>query len=102
MHKSIGPLHRCTKVDELQVTPLELVARIADLIPPPRTHRHRYFGVMAPNSPHRAAVTALATPLRALPLPTQRLTREGLAFCWFSQARHSAIRLLCVLRSFRR
>ena len=31
-------------------------------MPPPRTHRHRYFGVLAPNSPHRVAVTALATP----------------------------------------
>ena len=26
----------------------------------PRTHRHRYFGVLAPNSPHSAAVVALA------------------------------------------
>ena len=29
-------------------------------MPPPRTHRHRYFGVLAPNSPHRAAVVSLA------------------------------------------
>ena len=34
----------------------------AALVPPPRTHRHRYFGVLAPNSTIRAAVTALATP----------------------------------------
>ena len=45
---------------ELHLTPLELIDRIAALVPPPRTHRHRYFGVLAPNSPHRAAVTALA------------------------------------------
>jgi len=25
-----------------------------------RTHRHRYYGVLAPNSPLRAAVTAMA------------------------------------------
>ena len=31
-----------------------------DLVPPPRTHRHRYFGVLAPHSPLRAAVVALA------------------------------------------
>jgi hypothetical protein len=30
------------------------------LVPPPRTHRHCYFGVLAPHSPHRAAVVALA------------------------------------------
>jgi hypothetical protein len=41
-------------------TPLELIAHIAALVPPPRTHRHRYFGVLAPNSPLRASVTAMA------------------------------------------
>jgi hypothetical protein len=46
--------------EELHLTPLELIERIATLIPPPRTHRHRYFGVLAPNSPHRAAVTEMA------------------------------------------
>ena len=51
---------RDTKVDELHLTPLELIDRIAALVPPPRTHRHRYFGVLAPNSPLRAAVTAMA------------------------------------------
>ncbi|OLP06638.1 transposase [Rhodoferax antarcticus ANT.BR] len=42
------------------LTPLELINRIAQLVPPPRTHRHRYYGVLAPNSPLRAAVTAMA------------------------------------------
>ena len=53
---------RGTKVDEITLTPLELIARIAALVPPPRTHRHRYFGVLAPNSPLRAAAVALAAP----------------------------------------
>ena len=44
----------------LILTPLELLDRLAALVPPPRVHRHRYFGVLAPNSPLRAAVTALA------------------------------------------
>ena len=48
------------KVDEITLTPLELIDRIAAVVPPPRAHRHRYFGVLAPNSPLRAAVTALA------------------------------------------
>ncbi len=52
---------RGAKVDEITLTPLELIDRIAHLVPPPRMHRDRYFGVLAPNSPHRAAVTALAT-----------------------------------------
>ena len=40
--------------------PLELIDRIAALIPPPRIHRHRYYGVLAPNSPLRAAAVAMA------------------------------------------
>src|SRR5450830_1808880 len=60
---------RGAKVDELTLTPLELIDRIAALVPPPRTHRHRYYGVLAPNSPLRDAVTALVAPAQALPLP---------------------------------
>jgi DNA-directed RNA polymerase subunit RPC12/RpoP len=44
---------------QLLLSPLELIERIAALVPPPRQHRHRYFGVLAPNAPLRAAVTAL-------------------------------------------
>ena len=58
---------RGAKADELTLTPLELIDRIAALVPPPRTHRHRYFGVLAPNSPLRAAVTALAQLAAAQP-----------------------------------
>lgn len=38
----------------------EFLDRVAELIPPPRKHRHRYFGVLAPNSPWRALVAANA------------------------------------------
>ena len=62
----------CAKADELHLTPLELIDRIAALVPPPRTHRHRYFGVLAPNSPLRAAVTALAQAA-----PTQPVTAQA-------------------------
>jgi hypothetical protein len=58
-------------VDELILTPLELIDRIAALVPRPRTHRHRYFGVLAPNSPLRTAVTAMAQPALAA-RPTRR------------------------------
>ena len=36
------------------LTPMQLLDRLAALIPPPRRHRHRYVGVLAPNSPLRA------------------------------------------------
>ena len=48
------------KPSNLVLTPLELITKIAALVPPPRTHRHRYYGVLAPNAPLRTAVTALA------------------------------------------
>ena len=41
------------------LTPLELIERLAALIPPPLRHRHRYYGVLAPSAPLRAQVTAL-------------------------------------------
>jgi hypothetical protein len=57
------------KQGDLVLTPLELIDKLAALVPPPRTHRHRYFGVLAPNSPLRAAVTAMAShPEAAAPL----------------------------------
>lgn len=33
----------------LSVTPLALIDHLAALIPPPKLHRHRYHGVLAPN-----------------------------------------------------
>ena len=55
-----NPKPRSDSPRDLVLTPLELIDKIAALIPPPRAHRHRYYGVLAPNSPKRAAVTALA------------------------------------------
>jgi hypothetical protein len=34
----------------LMLTPLELIERLAALIPPPRRHRHCYYGVLAANA----------------------------------------------------
>ena len=54
----------------LMLTPMQLLDRLAALIPPPRRHRHRYVGVLAPNSPLRDAVTALAQPTEIAVAPT--------------------------------
>ena len=56
--------------DPLILAPLQLLDRLAALVPPPRVHRHRYFGVLAPNSPLRAAITALAPAAAPTPPPT--------------------------------
>jgi len=44
----------------VELTPFEFLDRLADLVPPPRKHRHRYHGVFAPNHKLRRAVTGLA------------------------------------------
>lgn len=59
---------RGARQDEITLTPLELIDRIAALIPPARAHRHRYYGALAPNSPLRAAVTAMAMPAQPTPI----------------------------------
>ena len=45
---------------ELILSPPQLIERVAALVPPPRRHRLRYYGVFAPNAALRPAVTALA------------------------------------------
>ena len=78
---------RGAKVDELHLTPLELIERIAALVPPPRTHRHRYFGVLAPNSPLRAAVVAMAVAASAQATPAQPAqTGTGVGVGWCRRA----------------
>ncbi len=64
-----------TRPAALVLTPLELITKIAALVPPPRVHRHRYYGVLAPNASLRAVVTALA-PAAVPPAPTSAATRE--------------------------
>jgi hypothetical protein len=44
----------------VELSPFEFLDRLADLVPPPRKHRHRYHGVFAPNHRLRKAVTLLA------------------------------------------
>jgi hypothetical protein len=43
----------------LALSPLEFLETLSRLMPPPRVHRHRYHGVLAPNARLRARVVAL-------------------------------------------
>jgi hypothetical protein len=56
----------------LLLSPLELLQRLARLVPPPRMHRHRYHGVLAPNARLRAQVIAMgrSQPDDAVQTPT--------------------------------
>ena len=44
----------------LNLTATELLDKLAQLIPPPRRHRHHYHGVLAPNFQYRSRVTQFA------------------------------------------
>jgi len=48
--------------------PLELIDRLAALVPPPRFHTVRYHGVLASRSKHRAAVVPKTTDAAVRPL----------------------------------
>jgi hypothetical protein len=69
----------------LMLTPLELIERLAALIPPPRRHRHRYYGVLAPNAPLRGQVTALA----GVPDGTPPADRDRVNRCERCAKRHA-------------
>jgi len=47
---------------ELLLTPFELLERLTQFVPPPRVHRHRYHGVLAPNASLRSPVVAIGRP----------------------------------------
>jgi hypothetical protein len=62
----------------LRLSALEFLDRLAKILPPPRIHRHRYHGVLAPNAPLTPLVTArtlednalaVQVPVPDLPLP---------------------------------
>jgi hypothetical protein len=65
--------------------PLDLMARLAALVPPPRVHLTRYHGVFAPHSRLRAAVTPAHRGMGAAPPPTDPVrppTPRHVALSW--------------------
>jgi hypothetical protein len=61
------PVYRLPEPDlhgrnELRLTLLELLDRLARLVPPPRIHGHRYHGVLAPNAHLRSMVVLMGRP----------------------------------------
>ena len=68
-------LYRFPKPDvhgrtELLLTPLELLEALSKFVPPPRVHRHRYHGVLAPNARLQPYVVAFGRPERVSEEPT--------------------------------
>jgi hypothetical protein len=54
---------------QIVLEPLDLMARLAALVPPPRMHLSRFHGVFAPHSKLRAAVTPARRGIGALKQP---------------------------------
>ena len=46
----------------LVLSPLELIEKLAALVPPPRLHLIRYHGVLAPNAADRAIIVPAPQP----------------------------------------
>jgi hypothetical protein len=64
---------------ELILTPVDLLDRLSKLMTPPRIHKHRYCGVLAPNAQLRKAVIESAGPAGAtLQLLTEAKAKMGL------------------------
>ena len=62
------------------MTPVEFIARLAALVPPPRHPLVRYHGVLAPNSPWRVAVVpwpAPAAPVAPAAIASTRVEAAG-------------------------
>ena len=73
---------------QIVLEPLDLMARLAALVPKPRMHLRRYHGVFAPHSEHRAAVRPVhrgrgaATELASEADPTKVSTPRHVAISW--------------------
>ena len=70
----------------LSLTPLEFLERLALLIHPPRIHRHRYHGVLAPNAKLRYQVIALGRELGGLEESTSELSPSRVRLTELPQA----------------
>ena len=71
----------------MMLTPLELIERLAALIPPPRRHRHRYYGVLAPNAltetePIAVQITAPGASSDSEEQAEEALLRRAARYAW--------------------
>jgi hypothetical protein len=74
----------------IELAPFEFLVRLADLIPQPRKHRHRYYGVFAPNHTLRRAVTARAIGRGLARVPQEQVPVPG----WGNRGNRDRHRLL--------
>jgi hypothetical protein len=75
--------------------PLDFIARLAALVPPPRLNQARFHGVFAPNSPYRARITPArrgrcGKPKRPEPAPSENRTpaEQRVEMRWAQRLKH--------------
>jgi hypothetical protein len=62
--------------------PLDFIARLAALVPPPRMHLTRFHGVFAPHAALRAAITPAGRGAGARAAAPERPTPKHVAMTW--------------------
>ena len=62
--------------------PLDFIARLAALVPPPRVHLTRYHGVFAANAALRAAITPAGRGAKASSRTPERAMPKHVALNW--------------------
>jgi hypothetical protein len=67
---------------DIVLEPLDFIARLAALIPPPRVHLTRYHGVFAANAALRAAITPAGRGSKAPSGEAERATPKHVALNW--------------------
>lgn len=89
-------------ITQIVIEPLDLMARLAALVPPPRMHLTRFHGVFAPHSKLRGAVTqahrGIGSPQPPPAAdPAWPRTPHHVALSWAGQRGGSAMNLLTIL-----
>jgi hypothetical protein len=67
---------------DIVLEPVDFMARLAALVPPPRVHLTRYHGVFAANAALRAAITPAGRGSKARSCEAQRPTPKHVALSW--------------------
>ena len=67
---------------DIVLEPLDFIARLAALVPPPRVHLTRYHGVFAANAVLRSAITPAGRGTKARSRAPERVTPKHVALNW--------------------
>jgi hypothetical protein len=76
---------------DIVLEPLDFIARLAALVPPPRVHLTRYHGVFAAHAALRAAITPAGRGSKAPSLEPERPPPQHVALNWARELARTAV-----------